>query len=276
MNEGETTMISFVILTWNSEKYIGSCIESILSNVEVQNEVIVVDNGSHDATRDIVRSFDRVVLVELDRNMGTTVPRNMGIESSSERSKYICVLDSDTVVSKGTFEKLVDVFEKNEGIGLAAPYMFHTDGMRQNSFKKFPTLFQKLSKLSPVGFMCRWGESDESYENWTSDRDEDFFDVDYAISACWLVKRDALDRVGLFDEKIFYSPEDVDLCLRIWKGGYRVVAVPGTRIVHHYQRLSRKNPLGRMAIEHFKGLLYYFDKHGYYVSRRKLYRKLGR
>jgi len=270
------TMISFVILTWNSEKYIGNCIESILENVMLQNEVIVVDNGSQDSTREIVKNYESVVLVEMGGNMGTTVSRNEGIKRSSKESKYICILDSDTVVQSGTFERLVDVFEKNEDIGLAAPFMFYADGRRQNSFKKFPTLFQKLSKLSPVATMYRWGEKDESYDDWESDKNDEFFDVDYAISACWLIKKHALERVGLFDEKIFYSPEDVDLCLRIWKNNYRVVAVPKTRIIHHYQRISRKNPLSRMAVEHLRGLLYYFNKHGYYISRRKLYRNIGR
>ena len=275
MEEGGI-MISFIILTWNSEKYIGNCIKSVLSNVRLRNEVIVVDNGSKDGTRDIVRSYDGVDLVELGSNKGTTVPRNIGIRRASNSSKYICILDSDTVVSEGTFEKLVDVFERNGDIGLAAPYMFYADGSRQNSFKKFPTLFQKLSKLSPFEAVYNWGEKDESYADWESDKDEEFFDIDFAISACWLVKRQTLDEIGLLDEKIFYSPEDVDLCLRIWKGDYRVVAVTGTKVIHHYQRLSRKNPFGKLGFEHIKGLMYYFNKHGYYVSRRKLYRKLGR
>jgi len=88
-------------------------------------------------------------------------------------------------------------------------------------------------------------------------------DVDYAISAFWLFHRSLLDKVGLLDEKIFYAPEDVDFCLRIWKAGLRIVYQPSVSVIHHTQEISRGWKLNSAKINHLKGLVYFFVKHRY-------------
>ena len=92
-------------------------------------------------------------------------------------------------------------------------------------------------------------------------------DVDYAISAFWLFHRSLLDKVGLLDEKIFYAPEDVDFCLRIWKAGYRIVYQPSACIIHHTQEISRGWKLNSAKINHLKGLVYFFIKHRYFMRK---------
>ena len=73
-------------------------------------------------------------------------------------------------------------------------------------------------------------------------------DVDYAISAFWVIRRNAFERVGLFDEKIFYSPEDVDYCIRMWSAGYKITYVPKAEVVHDAQELSRGFKLSKLGI----------------------------
>jgi GT2 family glycosyltransferase len=85
------------------------------------------------------------------------------------------------------------------------------------------------------------------------------------------VRRKALDEVGLFDERIFYSPEDVDLCTRMWLKGWRVIYNPDATVIHYTQRLSKRS--FRIALSHTKGLFYYFTKYGYWFKREKLYEK---
>jgi GT2 family glycosyltransferase len=92
------------------------------------------------------------------------------------------------------------------------------------------------------------------------------YEVDYAISAMWIFKRELLNRVGFLDEKIFYAPEDVDYCLRIWKCGWKVVFDPAVTCIHHTQEISRKR-IGRATFQHILGLLYYFKKHQCFFVR---------
>src|SRR5690606_30425379 len=93
------------------------------------------------------------------------------------------------------------------------------------------------------------------------------FSVDYAISAFWLVRRSLYAALGGLDEKIFYAPEDVDFCLRVWRSGHSVVYVPSVTVVHHTQEISRGFALNRAKLNHVKGLLYYFLKHRYILRR---------
>ena len=102
--------------------------------------------------------------------------------------------------------------------------------------------------------------------------------VDYAISACWLLSARAVQVTGLLDERIFYSPEDVDYCIRMWQAGFQVHYVPAVSVVHDAQEISRPKGLGinRFTVRHAKGLLYLFAKHRYGLGLRGLYRRVGR
>src|SRR5690606_21095374 len=99
---------------------------------------------------------------------------------------------------------------------------------------------------------------------------------DYAISAFWLFRRRLLDEVGYLDERIFYSPEDVDYCLRVWEAGYKVVYDPRVHAIHDAQEISRGFRMARFTWSHIGGLLYLFRKHRYMLGHRRLYRRIGR
>ena len=101
-------------------------------------------------------------------------------------------------------------------------------------------------------------------------------DVDYAISACWLITRECVDKTGLLDEEIFYSPEDVDYCIRVWKAGFTIVYLPHTQMVHDAQELSRGFKLSKFHFSHLAGLFYLFKKHRYFWNLKGLYKKMER
>lgn len=278
--EVNKSIISIITLTWNSGKYIGRCIESLVedarnSNIEI--EIYVVDNGSSDNTISIIEYMQKGIsfpleLIKLGTNHGTTISRNIGIKKAS--GEYLLIIDSDTVVKKGTLNKLVTYIQKEEKVGIVAPRLFYPDGTVQESCKKFPTLSIKLCKVLPSKVLRTKAEFEELYsrEVYTKEFNK-IVHVDYCISAAWLINKKALNDIGLFDENIFYSPEDVDLCLRMWLGGWKVVYYPEATVIHHTQRLSYKNK--KIAISHIKGLLYFFNKHRYWFDRKKLYRKIN-
>jgi GT2 family glycosyltransferase len=102
--------------------------------------------------------------------------------------------------------------------------------------------------------------------------------VDYAISACWLLSARAVQATGLLDERIFYSPEDVDYCIRIWQAGFQVHYFPAVSVVHDAQEISRPKGFGinKFTVRHAKGLMYLFAKHRYGLGLRGLYKRVGR
>ncbi|RQW86054.1 MAG: glycosyltransferase family 2 protein [Geobacter sp.] len=259
--------ISIVILTWNSEKYIRQCIDSIVEsfkNGNINYEIFVVDNGSQDNTVNIINMLsdkypNNLTPILLERNYGTTISRNFALKKS--KGKYICVIDSDVVVSGNVFNELMLALDSDATIGLTVPKIYYPNGKWQKSYDTFPTLLHKMKRF----LFLRQIEGKESRLN--SDESSLGKDIDYAISAFWMFKREIISKVGLLDEKIFYSPEDVDYCLRIWKSGYRIAYVPKVNIVHHTQEISRGWKISRAKLSHIKGLFYLFRKHRYLIFK---------
>ncbi len=255
--------ISLVILTWNSERHIGKCLESTLSDLNGSRysyEIYLVDNGSKDGTVALIEEMVRrhagfITPIYLERNAGTTFSRNLALRRA--KGKYVCIMDSDVIAGPGVFQGLIDILESDSSIGLVAPKLVYPNGRLQKSTDDFPTLFTKIKRFL-------WLKNIER-------READKMaiakpvPVDYAISAVWMMKRELLEKVGFLDENIFYSPEDADYCLRSWIAGYKVVYVPGVMAFHEAQEISRGLRITRNTIQHFKGLSYYFMKHKYFL-----------
>ncbi len=254
---------AFVVIAWNSEAYIKKCVESVLSLECERLDLFVVDNGSTDETPAILAEIEkedaRLHVITEERNLGTTVSRNEALRRISPDTAYICILDSDTVVNQPAFESMAEVLG-DETIGVVGPTMANSSGTEQLSGRVLPTLGLKLKKAVPFGKVSEKAHATEKHETPIEDGVQD---VGYLLSACWLMTKHTLDKVGLLDEKIFYAPEDVDWCLRCHKADLRVVRCHDAHIVHEYQRLSHKKLLSKSNFEHVKGLAHYFRKHGY-------------
>jgi GT2 family glycosyltransferase len=261
--------LSFVILSWNSEKYLRGCLDSIFrkcSREGVPFEVIVIDNGSGDGSRDIVSAYheshpDTFHLIPLDYNQGTTYPRNQGLKRA--RGRYLCILDSDTELGEGSLSTLLERLASDERIGIIAPRLLLPDGTIQHSVKRFPTMLNKLLKIPRILFGIKTKNADFYDEFPFAEQRE----ADAAISACWFFCRELLETVGLLDEKIFYAPEDVDYSLRVWKAGFSILFYPGFTVLHHTQQITHKKPLSKTSLSHFWGLLYYYRKHGGWLRK---------
>jgi len=269
--------ISIIILTWNSEKYIEKCIKSVLIDLQHFNEryeMFIIDGGSNDFTLKILEKlsyeYREINIINLGRNMGTTISRNIGLRKSL--GKYIFILDSDTEIKEGTISTLVDTLNKKDNIGIVAPRLFYSDGSIQPSCKKFPTIKTKIYKYIPLNISRKIAEKDELYDNFYEKEFKQITEVDYCISAAWMVNREAMNDIGLFDENIFYAPEDVDYCLRMWLKGWKVIYNPLTSVIHHTQRMSYKDP--RFTWYQLKGLFYYFCKYNYWLNREKIYKRI--
>lgn len=266
--------IGFVILVWNSEKVIDKCLKSIVNLKEISPHIVVVDNGSTDTTPDIVDNYIErypqiIQKITYKENKGTTISRNDGIKLLVDKKlDYYCILDSDTEISDKAFLKLVYEMEQHPKYGMIGPLMASSNGVEQMSARAFPTMLEKIYKAIPSEKCNKKGEAME--KQLPPSGNPDSYPVDYLMSACWLIKPEALNKAGLLDENIFYAPEDAEYCIRIWKSGYQVAFCPKARIIHEWQRLSKKKLISKMNWEHIKGLAYMFKKHNYLMTTDKM------
>ncbi|MBM4268786.1 MAG: glycosyltransferase family 2 protein [Deltaproteobacteria bacterium] len=259
-----------VILTWNSRRHVEACLTSLREAAPGRSaQLIVIDNGSEDGTPDLVRTCaPEAELIRNDANRGVAPARNQGLERV--RAPVAIVLDVDTVVEPNALGRLLDYLDAEPSVGLCGPRLVLPDGGVQPSCQLFPTLRDKLARQLPR----RLGESFLREVELASFDHRGTRDVDYVVGACQVIRMSALRAIGGLDDRIFYGPEDVDLCLRLQLAGWRVVFV-GEALVHHEcQRVTRWR-LGKLAWRHLGGLLHFYRTHGYLWSREGLYRRIA-
>src|SRR5207249_8061303 len=181
----------------------------------------------------------------------------------------IILLDDDTLIRPGVFARLLAYMDTHADVGVCGPKLIDLQGRLQLSCRFFPTVDDKLARRFPFTFAQQNRRAAEM-----ADWDHNCVrEVDYVIGACQVIRRAALAELGLLDERIFYGPEDVDLCLRMRQAGWRVVYNPEAVVVHKERRMTR-SLFSPLAWRHFWGLVYFFWKHGYLLSRRRLYARL--
>jgi len=266
--------ISVVILSFNSAKHIERCLSDLhvaLQSLALNAEVFVVENGSSDDSLRRIEACksqygDALKIINLHKNTGTTYSRNQALKQAT--GKYVLVLDSDAYVNGIALNRLMNYLNENENVGLAVPKITYASGNFQLSCDKFPTLVGKAKRFLFLKKM-------EAKPSELSAIQQPV-DVDYAISACWMLPKHVVDKVGLLDENIFYSPEDVDYCIRVWKAGYEIHYVPDVSVIHDAQELSRGFKLTRFHFSHLNGILYLMKKHKYFWGLSGLYKSMQR
>ena len=266
--------LSCIVLTWNSVSYIEGCLSSIdqLKSI-VKLEVLIVDNGSVDGTIDKLLNLKtsasyNVEIISLSKNLGTTITRNMAIKKSN--GDILAFIDSDVKFDKKGFLEMLNYLNNNKEIGILAPMIRYPDGSIQQSCKKFPTLDVKLLKLIDI-FTFFNSSNRDYYVNFPFKAPHM---VDTAISAFWLIDKKNVDLVGYFDENIFYSPEDVDYSLRVWLAGKKICFYPDFEVYHYAQQITHKFPFKIISLTHLRDLFYYFKKHNYFFSSKKIINKI--
>lgn len=270
-------VVAFVVLSWNSQHYISNCLDAVLCCNSITPLVLVVDNGSTDETSAILQQYEadhsEIICTFLPENFGTTISRNLALKNLPSDANYVCILDSDTVINDQALATMIQILEQNPDIGIVGPTMMNSAGATQLSGRNLPSLGIKLRKAAPLK-----GLQDEGAQMEVPNTPvvQDMQDVPYLLSACWLMPVSTIDTVGFLDENIFYAPEDVDYCLRVWQAGLHVVRCWNAQIIHEYQRLSHKKLFSKTNKEHLKGLVYYFKKHHYlFDSSKALNVKIG-
>jgi GT2 family glycosyltransferase len=257
---------SFVVLSYNSAKYIHRCLSNIDTSIIETGctaQIFVVENGSKDKSLDIINSINFSDLIELNvivlkHNTGTTYSRNLALKKCT--GEYIVIMDSDAYINAEALYVLKNYLDNNSDCCMAVPRILYPDGRYQMSTDCFPTLYRKFIRFLYLK---------EIEANQLIDKT---VDVDYAISAFWMLPEKTIQTVGLLDEKIFYSPEDVDYCIRVWKSNLKITYINECSVIHDAQEISRPKGLKMInlfSVSHIKGLFYLYLKHKFIFSGKK-------
>jgi N-acetylglucosaminyl-diphospho-decaprenol L-rhamnosyltransferase len=241
--------VSVVVVTYDAMPWIERCLDSVRGY-----EVIVVDHGSTDGTLELVRErFPEARMIEQE-NRGMGGGNNAGMRAA--RRPYALLLNSDAWVVGDAVERLAAYLDAHTRVAVAGPRLQNPDGSLQRSVRGFPTLWRLateyfyLRKLAPrsnllnafYGGGFRYDETSE---------------VETLYGAALLVRREAADQVGLFDEAFFMFSEESDWTYRFRQAGWGVAFVADAEVVH----VGGASHGGKLYVENLRGLLRFFAKH---------------
>ncbi len=225
--------ISVVIVTWNVERLIGACLNSVrASEGGLELDLWVVDNGSKDRSPQIVaEQYPQVNLTCNSINVGFPKANNQALIHA--QAKYALLLNPDTEVDPQALMIMYDYLENNQDVLAVGPKILRPDGTVQfDCVRALPTMWSSLfdvfylSKLFPhirlfSRYKLTWWDYQKSAQ------------VECLSGACMMIRRDALEHVGFLDETLFMYLEDIDICAKLLRIGGKLVYLPEARIIHH-------------------------------------------
>ena len=240
---------SVVVVTYNGLPWIERCLESVRGE-----ETIVVDNGSTDGTVEVVRELFPDVRVIEQENLGLAAGWNAGMAAASGR--WFLILNADAWLTEGSLRRLVAFGDEHPDAALIGPRLLNPDGTLQRSVRGFPTLWRLateyffLRKLAP-----RTRLLNAFYAG--GFRHDAVREAEFVMGACMLVRREAVEQVGLLDEDFFLFSEETDWAYRFRRAGWRVLFFPGAECVH----VGGASHGGRLLRENVRGHLRFLAKH---------------
>ena len=210
--------ISVIIVNYNGKKLLEKCLESLFK-IDYNNfEVILVDNNSTDGSMEFVtKNYPKIIVIKLDSNKGFAEPNNIGTKIA--KGEYLLFLNNDTVTTTNFISEMVNVLEKDEKIAICQSLLLKPDGNIDSSgdfIDKMGIVYNSKTKTDEIK------------------------EISSARGACMLIRKKIFDKLGGFDEKFFFSFEDVDLGWRSWILGYKVVIVPNSIVYHDAGKTSSK------------------------------------
>jgi GT2 family glycosyltransferase len=253
-------ILSIIIVSWNTASFLENCLASIMANPPaLPFEIWVIDNASTDNSPRIVREkFPQVHLVENHKNVGFARANNQAIQRC--KGKYVLLLNPDTLVTSGALETLVDFLDTTPEAGAAGARILNPDGSLQIASHPKPTLSRELWRLFHLDSLSSYAEYPTS--KWETNQAQE---VDVLIGACLMLRKDVLDQVGFLDEDYFMYSEEVDLCYRVQRAGWRLFWVPQAEVVHFGGQSTQQVPT-EMFLNLYHGKIKFFRKHDGWVA----------
>ena len=253
----EPADVAVVIVNHNTGDYLGRCVRSAAEAAgDARIEVVVVDNASHDGSASrAVEANPNVRLIENPDNRGFAAAANQGMRATS--APFVFLLNPDAEILAGTLGGFLKVARDRPRAGAIGPIVRDPEGSIYPSARKVPTVAEAVghsflgpfvdNRFSRAYTMADWDRQTERAVDWVS-------------ASCVLLRRAALEEIGLFDERYFMYVEDVDLCTRLRQAGWEVVFSPELEVLHIGGVSTGGYRSRRMVVEHSRSIYKYFVK----------------
>ena len=218
--------ISFIIVNWNTKDLLRDCLNSIVKTTEALTyEMIVVDNASSDGSVEMLtQRYPQVKIISNPENRGFGAANNQGF--AVMRGKYALLINTDAVLTTGAVNKLWDFAEATPPAAIVCGQLLNADGSKQNSIASFPTLLSLAANMSLLEYLFPDRYPSKRYAHAAP------LEVDSAIGACMMIRKQALDEVSFFDDRYFFFFEETDMAYAMRRAGWRIYQVPDAFIYH--------------------------------------------
>ncbi|MEI6288230.1 MAG: glycosyltransferase family 2 protein [bacterium] len=227
--------ISIIVVSYNTRELTRKCLAAILASAFAPQEIIVADNNSQDDSVEMIRNdFPNVKLIINNENLGFAKANNQAIATAG--GDYIFLLNSDTEIGKNTLQQMFDYLEHNSQVAGVVPQLIYPDGSWQSVGGYFPTILNVLRYLLPITFFFPEFAKKKLKDMaiFRQEIPDKGMRLDYITGAAAMFRKAVLDRVGFLGEEYFMYFEETDLCWRINRAGYKLMAIKTEPMVHVY------------------------------------------
>jgi len=254
--------LSICIVTMNHKEVLLPCLKSINENrpSKYSFEVIIVDNCSNDGTEQCIMDSNFDFKMKYIKNRRKyNYAKNNNIAMKNSLGKYYLILNPDTIILPNTLDFMINYMEENPKVGASACKLVYRDMSFQENCRRFPAPKYAVASRFKSWGLNLFNKFAEEYIQ-CSEYDNSPKPVDYIIGAYMFLRREAIDDVGMFDERFILYAEDTDLCFRLWLHNWEVWYVPNVSIVHLYDRGATKSIINKKAVIQFYTLILFYLK----------------
>lgn len=247
-----------IIVNCNAGPLLRGCVESLLA-CPLDVEIIVVDNASHDGSLDALSAWPQVRIIRNPANVGFAAACNIGVQAAS--APFLLFLNPDCVVAPDALTTLLAALQSGERVGMVGGLLVNPDGTEQAGGRRaVPTPWRSFVRAFGLQrFADRWPKLFYDFYLHKQPLPAGPIEVEAISGACMLVKRAAMEDVGLWDEGYFLHCEDLDWCMRFRQKGWTILFVPDARIHHALGACSRSRRLFVEWHKH-KGMMRFYRK----------------
>ncbi len=233
--------LSIIIVNYNVKEFLQNLLHSITKSAgRIKYEIIIVDNASNDGSVEFIKEkFPGVKLIANKENLGFSKANNLGLAIA--QGKYLLLLNPDTLLREDTIQKMMEFFESAPDAGLAGCKILNPDGTLQLACRRsFPGPWTSFCKVTGLSSLFPSSKIFARY-NLTYLDENQTYEVDAISGSFMMMKKDVYEKVGGLDEEFFMYGEDLDLCYRIQKSGYKVYYVHSTQIIHYKGESTKRS-----------------------------------
>jgi len=262
--------LSVIIVSWNTRELLRKCLKSIFEftssqggpasgGKDVQFEIFVVDNASHDGSAEMVKNeFPKVYLIDNGQNLGFAKANNLALRRVA--GKYVLFMNPDMEIRENVFKKMFDFMESKSDIAISTCKLLYPDGSIQPNIKRHPTFLSQALVLLKLHHFFPFLPPIKKYlaKDFNYSRESE---VEQIMGAFVFARREFMEKNGGWDEDYFIWWEDIELCKRAAELGEKIVYFPGAQVVHYEGKSFAQIQSVKKQERFIKSMLIYFKKH---------------